>query len=73
MVRERILHAPGSFSIIRFDAAMVLARQHIRRLWYPAPGSGGAIPSRSDTRSTKPTSRGQSRGVLARSRWTNAP
>ncbi|MCX7775866.1 MAG: alpha-amylase family glycosyl hydrolase [Spirochaetaceae bacterium] len=47
-VKERILHVAQHFSIIRFDAAMVLARQHIRRLWYPAPGSGGAIPSRSD-------------------------
>jgi hypothetical protein len=48
LVRERILHVARHFSIIRFDAAMVLARQHIRRLWYPAPGSGGAIPSRSE-------------------------
>ncbi|HWP68459.1 MAG TPA: alpha-amylase family glycosyl hydrolase [Rectinemataceae bacterium] len=47
-VRERILHVARHFSIIRFDAAMVLARQHIRRLWYPAPGSGGAIPSRAE-------------------------
>ena len=47
-VKERILHVARHFSIIRFDAAMVLARQHIRRLWYPAPGSGGAIPSRAE-------------------------
>jgi glycosidase len=47
-VKERILHVAAHFSIIRFDAAMVLAKQHIRRLWYPAPGAGGAIPSRSD-------------------------
>jgi len=47
-VRERILHVARHFSIIRFDAAMVLARQHIRRLWYPAPGSGGAVPSRAE-------------------------
>ena len=46
-VKERILHVARHFGIIRFDAAMVLAKQHIRRLWYPAPGSGGAIPSRS--------------------------
>lgn len=45
-VKERILHVARHFGIIRFDAAMVLAKQHIRRLWYPAPGSGGAIPSR---------------------------
>ena len=43
-----ILHVARNFPIIRFDAAMVLARKSIRRLWYPAPGSGGAIPSRSE-------------------------
>lgn len=47
-VIQDILHVARNFSIIRFDAAMVLARKHIRRLWYPAPGSGGAIPSRSE-------------------------
>ena len=47
-VKERILHVASHFSIIRFDAAMVLARQHIRRLWYPAPGTGGAVPSRAE-------------------------
>ena len=47
-VIKDILHVARNFSIIRFDAAMVLALKHIRRLWYPAPGSGGAIPSRSD-------------------------
>ena len=47
-VKERILHVARHFSIIRFDAAMVLTRQHVRRLWYPAPGSGGAIPSRAE-------------------------
>jgi pimeloyl-ACP methyl ester carboxylesterase len=33
--------------VIRFDAAMVLAKKHVQRLWYPEPGQGGAIPSRS--------------------------
>ncbi|PKL06035.1 MAG: alpha-amylase, partial [Spirochaetae bacterium HGW-Spirochaetae-9] len=47
-VREKILHVASHFSIIRFDAAMVLAKQHVRRLWYPAPGAGGAIPSRAE-------------------------
>lgn len=32
--------------ILRLDAAMTLVREHFHRLWYPAPGSGGAIPSR---------------------------
>ncbi|MFA5550214.1 MAG: alpha-amylase family glycosyl hydrolase [Trueperaceae bacterium] len=35
------------FSLIRLDAAMTLARRHVRRLWHPQPGEGGAIPSRS--------------------------
>jgi glycosidase len=46
-VIQTILHVARHFPIIRFDAAMTLAKQHIRRLWYPAPGEGGAIPSRS--------------------------
>jgi glycosidase len=45
-VIQTIFHVARRFSIIRFDAAMVLAKQHIQRLWYPEPGTGGAIPSR---------------------------
>jgi len=47
-VKERILHVARNFPIIRFDAAMVLAKKHFRRLWYPEPGSGGDVPSRSE-------------------------
>jgi len=36
------------FPIVRFDAAMTLAKRHIQRLWYPVPGSGGAIASRAE-------------------------
>jgi glycosidase len=46
-VIQTILHVARLFPIIRFDAAMTLARQHVQRLWFPAPGTGGAIPSRS--------------------------
>ncbi|HET8985277.1 MAG TPA: alpha-amylase family glycosyl hydrolase, partial [Trueperaceae bacterium] len=46
-VVETILEVAGRFPIIRFDAAMTLVRRHIRRLWHPAPGEGGAIASRS--------------------------
>jgi len=46
-VIQQILEVARQFPIIRFDAAMVLARKHVRRLWYPKPGEGGAIPSRS--------------------------
>ena len=41
-----ILDVARRFPIIRFDAAMVLARKHIQRLWWPLPGSGDGIPSR---------------------------
>ena len=47
-VMERILHVARNFPIIRFDAAMILARKHFKRLWYPEPGQGGDIPSRSE-------------------------
>ncbi|MCL2270306.1 MAG: alpha-amylase family glycosyl hydrolase [Treponema sp.] len=36
------------FSIVRFDAAMTLAKRHIQRLWYPMPGHGGDIASRAE-------------------------
>ncbi|MCB1054990.1 MAG: alpha-amylase, partial [Acidobacteria bacterium] len=47
-VIEVILDVARRFPVIRFDAAMTLARRHVQRLWYPAPGHGGAIPSRSE-------------------------
>ena len=47
-VFQQILHVARHFPIIRFDAAMTLARKHIQRLWFPEPGHGGAIPSRSE-------------------------
>ncbi len=45
-VMQTILSVARQFPIIRFDAAMTLAKRHIHRLWFPAPGSGGDIPSR---------------------------
>ncbi len=45
---QTILHVAHNFPIIRFDAAMTLAKRHIQRLWFPEPGQGGAIPSRSE-------------------------
>ncbi len=47
-VIQTILHVARKFSIIRFDAAMTLAKKHYQRLWYPDPGTGGAIPSRAE-------------------------
>jgi 4-alpha-glucanotransferase len=47
-VIQTILHVARKFPIIRFDAAMTLAKRHIQRLWFPEPGTGGAIASRSE-------------------------
>jgi glycosidase len=44
----QILAVAKKFSVIRFDAAMTLAKKHFHRLWYPHPGTGGDIPSRAD-------------------------
>jgi len=45
---QTILDVARQFKVIRFDAAMTLAKRHIQRLWFPEPGSGGDIPSRSN-------------------------
>ncbi len=45
-VIRTIVDVARRFPVIRFDAAMVLARKHVQRLWFPEPGHGGAIPSR---------------------------
>jgi len=47
-VMQTILHVARQFPIIRFDAAMVLAKRHVQRLWFPLPGAGGSIPSRAE-------------------------
>ncbi len=50
---QTILSVAKRFPIIRFDAAMTLAKKHFQRLWFPEPGTGGAIPSRSEFGLTK--------------------
>jgi glycosidase len=50
---QTILQVARKFSVIRFDAAMTLAKKHYQRLWFPQPGTGGAIPSRADYGMTK--------------------
>ena len=50
---QKILDVARKFSIIRFDAAMTLTKRHYSRLWYPEPGKGGDIPSRSEFALTK--------------------
>ncbi|MFH0750888.1 MAG: alpha-amylase, partial [Chloroflexota bacterium] len=52
-VIQTILAVARRFPIIRFDAAMTLAKKHIARLWYPEPGQGGAIPSRAESAMTR--------------------
>jgi hypothetical protein len=52
-VIQTILSVARRFPIIRFDAAMTLAKKHYQRLWYPEPGLGGAIPSRAEYGLTK--------------------
>jgi hypothetical protein len=47
-VIRTIIGVCQQFSIVRFDAAMTLAKRHIQRLWFPAPGTGGAIASRAE-------------------------
>lgn len=53
-VIQTILHVARKFPIIRFDAAMTLAKRHYQRLWFPEPGTGGAIASRAEHGLTKP-------------------
>ena len=52
-VIQTILHVARKFPVIRFDAAMTLAKKHFQRLWFPEPGTGGAIPSRAEHGLTK--------------------
>lgn len=50
VVREQVIRTiidvARRFPVIRFDAAMVLARKHVQRLWWPLPGASDGIPSR---------------------------
>jgi glycosidase len=47
-VIQTILYVARLFPVIRFDAAMTLAKRHFHRLWFPGPGTSGAIPSRAE-------------------------
>ncbi|GHT64479.1 hypothetical protein FACS1894110_04190 [Spirochaetia bacterium] len=47
-VIRTIIGVCQQFPIVRFDAAMTLAKKHIQRLWYPEPGRGGDIASRAE-------------------------
>ena len=47
-VIQTILQVAKLFPIIRFDAAMTLAKKHVQRLWFPLPGEPRSIPSRNE-------------------------
>jgi glycosidase len=47
MIRT-IVEVARTFRVIRFDAAMTLAKKHYQRLWFPLPGGGAGVPSRSE-------------------------
>ncbi|MRR33118.1 alpha-amylase [bacterium] len=53
-VIRTIIHVARSFPIIRFDAAMTLAKKHYQRLWFPQVGLGGGIPSRAEHALSRP-------------------
>ena len=52
-VIQTILSVARRSPVIRFDAAMTLARQHYHRLWFPEPGAAGAVPSRAEFSMTR--------------------
>ncbi len=47
VMSDLIIDVARRFRLIRFDAAMTLARKHFRRLWFPPPGGSAGVPSRS--------------------------
>jgi glycosidase len=54
-VIRTILHVARQTPIIRFDAAMTLAKKHYQRLWFPLPGHGSGVPSRAEHGMDQPT------------------
>ena len=45
---QTILRVARRYQILRFDAAMTLAKKHFQRLWFPQPGGGAGVPSRAE-------------------------
>ncbi|MEO0095769.1 MAG: alpha-amylase family glycosyl hydrolase [candidate division WOR-3 bacterium] len=52
-VIQKIINIARKSQIIRLDAAMTLTKRHYHRLWFPEPGKGGDIPSRTEYSMTK--------------------
>ncbi len=53
VVIQTIIDVAKHTPIIRFDAAMTLAKKHYQRLWFPEPGTGGDIATRAEHAMTK--------------------
>ncbi len=53
-----IIKVARRFRIIRFDAAMTLAKRHFQRLWFPLPGGGAGVPSRAEHAMSRETFEG---------------
>jgi glycosidase len=47
-VIQTILQVARRSPIIRFDAAMTLAKKHYQRLWFPQPDQPSGVPSRAE-------------------------
>jgi hypothetical protein len=50
---QTIMHVARKTPIIRFDAAMTLAKKHYQRLWFPTRIRRSGIPSRADYSMTR--------------------
>jgi hypothetical protein len=70
-VIQTILSVARRFPVIRFDAAMTLAKIHYQRLWFPPPGSGGRSPRALSMRSHHRSSRRACRWSSG-ARWLTA-
>ncbi|MCK7517926.1 MAG: hypothetical protein MZV64_09560 [Ignavibacteriales bacterium] len=72
---QTILHVARSFPIIRFDAAMTLAKQHFQRLWYPRARARAATSRRAPSTPCRASDfdARHARGVLARGGRPRAP
>ncbi len=53
VIIQTIIDVAKHTPIIRFDAAMTLAKKHYQRLWFPEPGTGGDIATRAEHAMTK--------------------
>jgi len=67
-VIQTILHVARQFPIIRFDAAMTLAKKHYQRLWFPEPEQAARFRRARTGPDQRAIRRGHAAGILARGR-----